>query len=66
METSKEKKNQIKDFVEDYTEIMKILGKDMQSVENDWNNNGRHIKKFSLLKETPTPILTDHTNPIPF
>jgi hypothetical protein len=55
-----------RDFFSEYNEIMKLAGRDLFSIESEWDHGGRQIKKFSLLKATPTPILTDHTNPINF
>ena len=52
-----------RDFFSEYNEIMKLAGRDLSSIKNEWDNNGGHIKKFSLLEKTATPILTDNLSP---
>lgn len=62
--SKKEEKEVVKrDFSKEYEEIMRIADRNMEMIEQDWQKNGQHIKKFSLLKNTPTPMLSDHTNP---
>ncbi len=52
------------DFIKEYEEIMNLLHRDMETIKRGWQENGERIKKFTLFKNTPTPILTDHTTPI--
>lgn len=59
---AKENKTQDQGFIEKYEEIMRIVKKDMGTIEKAWQSNGGHIKKFTLLQETPFTIQTDNTN----
>lgn len=52
-----------RDFLREYEEIMKLVGRNMNSIETEWNNNGGRIKKFSLFDKTPTPILSNNSQP---
>jgi len=59
---AKENKVQEQDFIGKYEEIMRIVKRDMASVEKAWQSNGEHIKKFTLLQEPPYTIQSDNTN----
>jgi len=52
-----------RDFFNEYNEIMRIAGREMERIETDWNNNGGRIKKFSMFDKTPTPILSNNSQP---
>jgi hypothetical protein len=60
---SKKAETPQRDFFNEYNEIMHIAGREMERIETDWNNNGGRIKKFSLYDKTPTPILSNNSQP---
>lgn len=64
----KKKKSEIKmqqlderDFVKEYNDLMELMGNFTEVSNFDNNEPVGHIKKFSLLKKTPVPILTNYT-----
>lgn len=62
--TNNEHEKQLeRDFFGEYDEIMKLVGRDMNSIETEWNNNGGRIKKFSLFDNTPMPFLSNNSQP---
>lgn len=50
-----------RDFIKEYYELLVKFGIDIDTVNYRWHENSGHIKRFSLLEKTPTPILTDST-----
>jgi len=60
---SKKAETPQRDFLNEYNEIMRLAGREMGRIETDWNNNGGRIKKFSLYDKTPTPILSNNSQP---
>jgi hypothetical protein len=48
------------DFIQEYNEIMEITGRNVEQIEKSWNGGGGYIKKFSLIKSTPSTIVSDH------
>lgn len=52
-----------RDFEKEYNELMQFVKKSLDHQwrgEHEWNKQGDYIKKFSLLKESPTPIITNN------
>ncbi len=60
---AKNRKNSTKgrDFYKEYEQIVKHLGYKVDSIDFELGENSGHIKKYSIYKETPTPVLTDFT-----
>lgn len=50
-----------RDFEKEYQDLFEIRGSGIESVDYELNEDSGHIKKFSLLKKTPTPVLTSYT-----
>ncbi len=53
-----------RDFIEEYNEILKIVGRDINSIEYEWKREGDHIKKLTMFDMRETSILTNNTSDI--
>lgn len=58
---NREKPTKGRDFHKEYEQIIKRLGYKMDSIDFELGENSGHIKKYSIYKDTPTPVLTDFT-----
>lgn len=60
-QTSQEQKQSSeRDFEKEYNDLLLLMGRTLDAMKFEWKKDGDHIKKFSLLKDSPTPILTNH------
>jgi hypothetical protein len=49
-----------RDFISEYQEMFLRLGYDLKASEIEWNKKSNHFKEFTLLKQTPTPFITNN------
>lgn len=61
-EDRKIKKNNVKNFQKEYSEIFSILGINANNIQHEWNKEGDTIKEFTLYEEHLTPIITPNTH----
>jgi len=63
-ESTKKEISLERDFEAEYMQLFERLGHDYKLMEEDWNKKSSHIKKFSLLKNNPAPIISFNSSPL--